>query len=172
MRGVYMQYIKAKFMKLDKPTGRAYTYRTEDDLKPGDIIKDAKGSKLQVMDEPVDMTWVEAYGADKVGVAKKYVEPESTKFAAEQTHCGQYKPYGDFVREWKIETDLSEEETLEKCFTELLKRKVPESAEYHREIRCNTGGHSGDAYYYFAGYYTLTGTENGYLFKVFEPYAD
>lgn len=167
-----MQYIKAKFMKLDKPAGRAYTYRTEDDLRPGDIVTDSKGSKLTVVNEPVDMAWVETYGADKVGVVGKYVEPESTKFAAEQTHCGQYKPYGDFVREWKIETVLSEEETLEKCFAELLKRKVPESAEYHREILHGIGGHSGDADYYFAGYYTLTGIENGYLFKVFEPYAD
>lgn len=72
-----MQYIKAKFMKQDKPAGRAYTYRTEDDLKPGDIVTDAKSSKLTVVDEPVDMAWVEAYGADKVGVVKKYVEPES-----------------------------------------------------------------------------------------------
>lgn len=167
-----MQYIKAKFMKQDKPAGRAYTYRTEDDLNPGDIVTDVGGSKLTVVDEPVDMARVETYGADKIGVVKKHVGPESTKFAAEQTHCGQYKPYGDFVREWKIETDLSEEETLEKCFTELLKRKVPESAEYHREIRYGTGSHSGDADYYFAGYYTLTGAENGYLFKVFEPYAD
>lgn len=167
-----MQYIKARFLKQDKPAGRAYTYRSEEDLKPGDIVTNAKGSKLTVVDEPVDMAWVEAYGADKVGVVKKYVGSENTKFLAEQTHCGQYKPYGDFVREWKIETDLSKEEMLQKCFTELLKRKVPESAEYHREILHGTGGHSGDADYYFAGYYILTGTENGYLFKVFEPYAD
>jgi len=71
-----MQYIKAKFIKQDKLAGRAYTYRTEDDVKPGDTVTDAKGSKLQVMDEPVDMAWVEVYGADKVGVVKKYVEPE------------------------------------------------------------------------------------------------
>ncbi len=74
-----MQYIKAKFMKQDKPTGRAYTYRCEDDVKPGDTVTDAKGSKLQVVDEPVDMAWVEAYGADKVGVVKKYVEPEKAE---------------------------------------------------------------------------------------------
>lgn len=71
-----MQYIKAKFMKQDKPSGRAYTYRTEDDLNPGDIVTDSKGSKLMVVDEPVDMAWVETYDADKVGVVKKYVEPE------------------------------------------------------------------------------------------------
>lgn len=72
-----MQYIKAKFMKNDKTTGRAYTYKCEDDLKSGDIVTDSKGSKLVVVDEPVDSAWIKAYGADKVGVVKKYVEPES-----------------------------------------------------------------------------------------------
>lgn len=93
-------------------------------------------------------------------------------FEAKQTHCGQYRKYGDFVREWDIETDLPKEEVLDKCFTELYKRRLPESAEYHREIKFETGGHSGDADYYFAGYYTLSKTEKGYQFKVFEPYAD
>lgn len=69
-----MQYIKAKFLKDGKTTGRAYTYRTEDDVKPGDIVTDAKGSKLVVVDEPVDADWIMAYGADKVGVVKKYEE--------------------------------------------------------------------------------------------------
>ena len=72
-----MQYIKAKFMKDDNPTGRAYTYACATDVKPGDIITNDKGSKLTGVDEKVDMAWVEAYGVDKVGVVKKYVEPES-----------------------------------------------------------------------------------------------
>ena len=65
-----MQYIKAKF----ENSKRSYTYRTEDSVKPGDIVTNDKGSKLTVVDEQVDMAWVEAYGADKVGVVKKYVE--------------------------------------------------------------------------------------------------
>lgn len=93
-------------------------------------------------------------------------------FEAKQTHCGQHKKYGDFFREWDIETDLPKEEALEKCFSELYKRKIPESAEWHKEIRYGTGEHSGDAKYYFAGYYTLTKTERGYQFSVCEPYAD
>lgn len=72
-----MQYIKCKFLKQDKPTGRAYVYRSDENLMPGDIAMDAKGSKLLVVDETVDMAWVEAYGADKVGVVRKYVEQES-----------------------------------------------------------------------------------------------
>ena len=71
-----MQYIKAKFMKDDKPTGRAYTYSCETELKPGDIVTNDKGSKLTVTDESVDMKWVETYGADKVAVVKKCDEPE------------------------------------------------------------------------------------------------
>ncbi len=74
-----MQYIKAKFLKQDKPSGRAYTYRTEDDIKSGDIVTDSKGSKLVVLEEPADMTWVETYGADRVAVVKKYVEPEKSR---------------------------------------------------------------------------------------------
>lgn len=74
-----MQYIKAKFMKQDKPVGRSYTYRCEQEVKPGDTVMDAKGSKLIVVDEPVDSVWIMAYGADKVGVVKKYVEPEKAE---------------------------------------------------------------------------------------------
>lgn len=70
-----MQYIKAKFLKEDKPAGRAYTYRTEDDVRSGDIVTDSKGSKLVVVDEPVDVEWIRAYGAEKVGIVKKYDEP-------------------------------------------------------------------------------------------------
>lgn len=70
-----MQYIKAKF----ENSKRIYTYRTEDDVKPGDIVTNDKGSKLQVVDDPVDVAWIKAYGADKVAVVKKYVEPEKAE---------------------------------------------------------------------------------------------
>jgi len=68
-----MNYIKAKFLRDDKPSGRAYTYRCEEELKAGDMVTDAKGSKLVVVDE-ADMEWVDNYGADKVAVVKKYEE--------------------------------------------------------------------------------------------------
>ena len=66
-----MKYIKAKFEK----SLRSYTYRTEDDVKPGDIVQTEKGVKLTVVDEEVDMAWVEAYGAEKVQVVKKVEVP-------------------------------------------------------------------------------------------------
>lgn len=74
-----MQFIKAKFFKDNQPTGRAYTYKTEDDVKVGDFVTNDKGSKLVVVDEPVDSAWIMAYGADKLGVVKKYVESETAE---------------------------------------------------------------------------------------------
>lgn len=70
-----MQFIKAKFIKDNQPTGRSYTFKTEDDVKIGDFVTNDKGSKLMVVDEPVDSAWIKAYGVEKVGIVKKYVEP-------------------------------------------------------------------------------------------------
>lgn len=66
-----MNYIKAKYPN----STRSYTYRTDDDVKAGDMVVNAKGAKLMVTDESVDMKWVETYGADKVAIVKKYEEP-------------------------------------------------------------------------------------------------
>lgn len=66
-----MNYIKAKFPN----STRSYVYRTEDSVKAGDTVVNAKGAKLTVTDETVDMKWVDTYGADKVAVVKKYEEP-------------------------------------------------------------------------------------------------
>lgn len=63
-----MTYIKAKYQS----GTRSYTYKTEDSVKVGDTVITAKGAKLTVTDESVDMQWVEAYGADKVAVVKKF----------------------------------------------------------------------------------------------------
>lgn len=67
-----MNYIKAKFPN----STRSYTYRTEDNVKAGDTVVNAKGTKLTVTDETVDMKWAETYGADKVAVVKKCEESE------------------------------------------------------------------------------------------------
>lgn len=62
-----MNYIKAKFPN----STRRYVYRTEDSVKSGDTVVNAKGAKLTVTDESVDIAWVETYGTDKVAVVKK-----------------------------------------------------------------------------------------------------
>ena len=90
---------------------------------------------------------------------------------AKQTHCGQYKRYGDFFREWFVESDMSEEETLEWCFSNLYKRRVPESAEWHANIRIGGEKHD-DERYYFAGYYTFKKVVGGYRFVICEPNTD
>lgn len=66
-----MNYIKAKYPN----QSRSYIFATSDDVKSGDTVVNAKGAKLTVTDESVDMKWVETYGADKVAVVKKYEEP-------------------------------------------------------------------------------------------------
>lgn len=66
-----MQYIKAKYPN----STRSYIFKTEDSVKAGDTVVNAKCAKLAVTDEIVDMKWVETYGADKVAVVKKYEEP-------------------------------------------------------------------------------------------------
>ena len=91
---------------------------------------------------------------------------------AKQTHCGQYKRYGDFFRVWDIQTDESEEAVKEYCFTELAKRKdLPTKGEWSHAIRIG-GERWNDPGYYFRGYYTLSKTDTGYTFKVCEPYCD
>lgn len=67
-----MQYIKAKYPN----STRSYTFKTEDSVKAGDTVVNAKGAKLTVTDETADMAWVETYGADKVTVVKRYEESE------------------------------------------------------------------------------------------------
>lgn len=92
-------------------------------------------------------------------------------FDAKQVHCGQYKPYGDFFRVWKIETDMTREELIEKCFTVLYKRRLPEEKEWRENIRYGEE-HFGDMNYYFRGYYSLEKIGNIYEFTICEPFAD
>lgn len=66
-----MNYIKAKYPN----SARGYTFKTEDSVKAGDTVVNAKGAKLTVTDESVDMKLVETYGADKIAAVKKYEEP-------------------------------------------------------------------------------------------------
>ena len=61
-----MKYIKAKY-----PNGRTYTFRTDDDVKPGDVVSTSYGAKLIVSDEPADMEWIATYGAGKISEVKK-----------------------------------------------------------------------------------------------------
>lgn len=68
-----MNYIKAKYPN----QSRSYIFATSDDVESGDMVVNAKGAKLIVTDETVDMKWVATYGADKLAVVKKYEDPEN-----------------------------------------------------------------------------------------------
>ena len=72
-----MKYIKAKFLKDGKPTGRGYTYKAGDDVNPGDIVKNVNGTKLMVLDETVDEEWLKAYGAENIATVEKVILEES-----------------------------------------------------------------------------------------------
>ena len=68
--------IKAKFHKDGKPYGRSYTYQTDDDVKPGDIVVNDKETKLEVVDESGDEEWVKAYGESRIDVVRLYKPKE------------------------------------------------------------------------------------------------
>lgn len=94
------------------------------------------------------------------------------KLKVEQIQSAQDKPYGDFFRKWKITTEEQDIEKIRKyCLENLAKKELPEYQEFLKNIRYG-GAESGNADYYFRGYYTLGRTDYGYLFILGEPYAD
>lgn len=91
---------------------------------------------------------------------------------AKQTHCGQYKPYGDFFRIWNVQTDLPQDEVVKWCFEKLYYGKVlPTHAEWKANIVYGAP-HSSDPGYYFAGYYAIREIDGDFEFKVCEPFCD
>lgn len=72
-----MQFIKAKYIRNGVPAGRSYKYKTDADLKPGDMVISDKGAKLIVVDESVDAEWIKAYGAENIGVVERAPAEES-----------------------------------------------------------------------------------------------
>lgn len=72
-----MQFIKVKFLKNGQAVGRAYTYRSPIEVKPGDKVELPGGKHVVVVDEPVDAAWIQAYGADKVKEIIGKVEDKS-----------------------------------------------------------------------------------------------
>lgn len=68
-----MNYVKVRYLKNDKLQGRAYTFQTDENLMPGDIV-DISGKHGIVVDEPVDMEWVESYGVENLKSVVRHVE--------------------------------------------------------------------------------------------------
>ena len=164
--------IKLQFIRNGQPFGREYTYYTNTEVVVGDLVEVPGGNNGIITQINVPEEEIAPFKDRAKTIIGKVQTAQPAEFQAMQTHCGQYKRYGDLFRVWEIETKCQDKEkTLEYCFTELYKRRVPESGEYHANIRIG-GEKSGDANYYFAGYYTLKKTNTGYNFTVCEPYTD
>lgn len=73
-RGIRMNYFKARYLKDGKPSGNAYTFKSQDDVKAGDTVVNAKGSRLIVVGE-ADESWLDTYGREKVAEVRKIEEP-------------------------------------------------------------------------------------------------
>ena len=61
-----------RYLKGDKPSGKSYTFKTEDDVKPGDIVKTAT-ARIVVTDEAVDMDFVKSWGEDRITTAEREI---------------------------------------------------------------------------------------------------
>lgn len=70
-----MNFYKAKYLRNSVPAGRSYTFKSDEVFLPGKKAETADGKHVQIVDEPVDIAWVETYGEENVAVLKKYVEP-------------------------------------------------------------------------------------------------
>lgn len=60
-----MKYFKARFVKSGIPFGRAYTYKTNLNVEPGDLVE-IGGTMGIVVDEPADEEWMKVYGTDNI----------------------------------------------------------------------------------------------------------
>ena len=66
-------YVKARY----EGNKRSYCFAAEEDLKPGDEAVTPNGTKVTVVDEPVDLSWIEAYGRSNIKTLKRV--PENNK---------------------------------------------------------------------------------------------
>lgn len=96
---------------------------------------------------------------------------------AKKIESRQRERYGDYFQVWAIKTDETKDNVLEYCFSQFCRGKLPGYGEWLRNIRVG-GEHSGDANYYFSGYYRLEeqpaeiGEGKKYLFTHVLPYCD
>lgn len=75
-----MNFYKVKFLKNRNPQGRAYTYKSELDLQPNDVVELPGGKRGIVIDEPVNGEWVAVYGTDNIkAIVGKVDKPEESE---------------------------------------------------------------------------------------------
>lgn len=61
-----MNFVKVKFLKDGQPSGREYTYKTELELKTGDVVELPSGNRGVVVRGEIDTMWVESFGMDNI----------------------------------------------------------------------------------------------------------
>lgn len=71
-----MNFYKVKFIKSGQPAGRAYTYKSRLNLAPDDKVELPGSKHAVVVDELVDMDWVQAYGEENLKEIVKKMEVE------------------------------------------------------------------------------------------------
>lgn len=69
-----MNFYKVKFLKSGQPSGRSYTYKSQMDLNPGDKVELPGGKHGIVVDELVNLDWVNTYGEENLKEIVKKVE--------------------------------------------------------------------------------------------------
>lgn len=69
-----INFVKVRILKNGQPIGRAYTYKTEQELSLGDKVILDGGKHGIVVDEPIDVEWIKVYGTQNIKSIKKKVE--------------------------------------------------------------------------------------------------
>ena len=70
-----MKILKARYIRKGVPNGRALTFKSKENLLPGELIKYGQG-KLIVVDEPIDEEWLKAYGEENIKEVSRLIESE------------------------------------------------------------------------------------------------
>lgn len=67
-----MNYVKARYIKDGKPKGRTYTFACEDEtILTGDNVTFEDGKRGVIVDEEVDVDWLQVYGTENLKKAMK-----------------------------------------------------------------------------------------------------
>lgn len=83
----------------------------------------------------------------------------------------QERPYANHIYLWEIETDKPAEEVLDYC-QKHLEKAAREEGEYMKLYRDDSLTFHEHMMVICEGYYTLTKTEKGYVYKVEREYID
>lgn len=87
-------------------------------------------------------------------------------FECNQTHSGQYRPYGDTFKEYSIETTCQDRDIVVDMIKTILRpedKDIPVKEEWAKLPGPDN---------YFNGYYTIEKISDGWRYTKCEPYTD